>query len=171
MKKHNIASGLAGGLLITGTILIIVFFSGAVGVSANICIHFGCHNEKVPGSNFCEIHQDYADSLHATNSYNTEAADGGSTSVTNRNDATDLQYQDYGSTVKPSGNTTVEPSVKPSGNTNTKPSVKPSKNSTRTFNTLNNDPADYDDPEDYADDAWGDDFEDWGDAYDYWEDY
>ena len=51
------------------------------------------------------------------------------------------------------------------------PSVKPSKNSTRTFNTLNNDPADYDDPEDYADDAWGDDFEDWGDAYDYWEDY
>ena len=36
---------------------------------------------------------------------------------------------------------------------------------------MNNDPADYDDPEDYADDAWGDDFDDWGDAYDYWEDY
>ena len=34
-----------------------------------------------------------------------------------------------------------------------------------------NDPADYDDPEEYADDAWGEDFEDWDDAYDYWEDY
>lgn len=27
------------------------------------------------------------------------------------------------------------------------------------------------DPEEYADDAWGDDFEDWDEAYDYWEDY
>lgn len=35
----------------------------------------------------------------------------------------------------------------------------------------NNDPADYDSPEDYADDAWGDDFDDWDDAYDYWENY
>ena len=33
------------------------------------------------------------------------------------------------------------------------------------------DPADYDSPEDYADDAWGVDFDDWDDAYDYWEDY
>ncbi|MCR5738225.1 MAG: hypothetical protein K6G43_00235 [Lachnospiraceae bacterium] len=29
---------------------------------------------------------------------------------------------------------------------------------------------DYDDPDDYADDAWGEDFDDWDDAYDYWED-
>ena len=43
--------------------------------------------------------------------------------------------------------------------------------STRTYNTLNNDPGDYDDPEEYADDAWGDDFDDWDEAYDYWEDY
>ena len=43
--------------------------------------------------------------------------------------------------------------------------------STRKYNTLNNDPADYDDPEEYADDAWGDDFDDWDEAYDYWEDY
>lgn len=41
----------------------------------------------------------------------------------------------------------------------------------RKYNTLNNDPEDYDDPEEYADDAWGDDFEDWDEAYDYWEDY
>ena len=29
---------------------------------------------------------------------------------------------------------------------------------------------DYDNPEDFADDAWGDEFDDWDDAYDYWED-
>lgn len=34
-----------------------------------------------------------------------------------------------------------------------------------------NDPDDYDSPDDYADDAWGDDFDDWDDAYDYWENY
>lgn len=33
------------------------------------------------------------------------------------------------------------------------------------------DPDDYDNPEDFADDAWGLDFDDWDDAYDYWEDY
>lgn len=34
-----------------------------------------------------------------------------------------------------------------------------------------NDPLDYDNPEDYADDAFGEDFDSWNEAYDYWEDY
>ena len=37
--------------------------------------------------------------------------------------------------------------------------------------SLNNDPDDYDDPEEYADDAWGDDFDDWDDAYEFWENW
>ncbi len=41
---------------------------------------------------------------------------------------------------------------------------------TDNFDSLNNDPDDYDTPEDYADDAWEDDFDDWDDAYEYWED-
>ncbi len=41
---------------------------------------------------------------------------------------------------------------------------------TNNVDSLNNDPDDYDTPEDYADDAWGDDFDDWDDAYEYWED-
>ncbi len=41
---------------------------------------------------------------------------------------------------------------------------------TDNLDSLNNDPDDYDTPEDYADDAWGDDFDDWDDAYEYWED-
>lgn len=38
------------------------------------------------------------------------------------------------------------------------------------LNEKNVDPDDYDSGEDYADDAWGDDFDDWDDAYEYWED-
>ena len=37
-------------------------------------------------------------------------------------------------------------------------------------NSKMNDPMEYDSPEDYADDAWGTDFDDYDDAYDYWED-
>ena len=36
--------------------------------------------------------------------------------------------------------------------------------------SLMNDPDDYDNPDDYADDAFGEDFDDWDDAYEYWED-
>ncbi|MBO4347777.1 MAG: hypothetical protein J5840_09095 [Lachnospiraceae bacterium] len=39
------------------------------------------------------------------------------------------------------------------------------------YDDLEFDPVDYDDPDDYAEDAWGVDFEDYDDAYDYWEDY
>jgi len=39
------------------------------------------------------------------------------------------------------------------------------------FNGNSYDPDDYDSPEDFADDAWGNDFDDWDDAYDYWEDW
>lgn len=33
------------------------------------------------------------------------------------------------------------------------------------------DPDDYDSPEDFADDAWGVDFDDWDEAYEYWENW
>lgn len=41
----------------------------------------------------------------------------------------------------------------------------------RVYNPSNCDPDDYDSPEDFADDAWGDEFDDWDDAYDYWENW
>lgn len=37
--------------------------------------------------------------------------------------------------------------------------------------TMYTDPDDYDSPEDFADDAWGLDFDDWDEAYEYWEDW
>ncbi len=58
-----------------------------------------------------------------------------------------------------------------SGSTKSSSSNSGSSSSTTTYNSLWNDPADYDDPEEYADDAYGEDFDDWDDAYDYWEDY
>ena len=88
-----------------------------------------------------------------------------------------------GSSIKP------DP-VKPSSNTsNTKPTSSSSKttsgssssnsyskttsnsSSKKEYNSLNYDPEDYDDPDEYADDAWDEDFDDYDEAYEYWEDY
>ena len=47
-----------------------------------------------------------------------------------------------------------------------------SSSSTKTeYNSLNYDPEDYDDPDEYADDAWDEDFDSYDEAYEYWEDY
>lgn len=51
-------------------------------------------------------------------------------------------------------------------------SAKPSSGSTqKEYNSLNYDPEDYDDPDEYADDAWDEDFDSYDEAYEYWEDY
>ena len=39
------------------------------------------------------------------------------------------------------------------------------------YNSLNYDPEDYDNPDEYADDAWDEDFDSYDEAYEYWEDY
>ncbi len=143
--KNNSGSGLAGGLLIIGVILIIGLIAGAGDSSANTCIKSECNNTRASGSSYCYIHKPYTSSGTTTRSYSTEIG-GGSTSGTNRSSTTS-SYSNHGSSGKTSGSTT------------------------RTYNTLNNDPEDYDDLEEYADDAWGDDFDDWDEAYDYWEDY
>ena len=46
-----------------------------------------------------------------------------------------------------------------------------SSSSKKEYNSLNFDPEDYDDPDEYADDAWDEDFDDYDEAYEYWEDY
>ena len=58
-----------------------------------------------------------------------------------------------------------------SSNKTTGSSSKTTSSSKKTYNDLEFDPVDYDDPDDYAEDAWGVDFDDYDDAYDYWEDY
>ncbi len=61
-----------------------------------------------------------------------------------------------------SGKTTSSSS---SGKTNSSSSSK------KEYNSLNYDPEDYDDPDEYADDAWDEDFDSYDEAYEYWEDY
>lgn len=61
-----------------------------------------------------------------------------------------------------SGKTTSSSS---SGKTTTSSSSK------KEYNSLNFDPEDYDDPDEYADDAWDEDFDSYDEAYEYWEDY
>ena len=61
--------------------------------------------------------------------------------------------------------------AKSTGKRSTYSSSKKSTTKKKTYNTLDFDPDDYDSPEDYADDAWGNDFDDWDDAYDYWENW
>ena len=156
MKDKHHMHILIGILLLLLFIVIIGLVAGAAGKSPeDKCIKPGCHNERIPDSNFCSIHDTNTGSIpdisgNSPQTYSPRTGDGSTPGTTDNRSSTSA-YSGGGSGQKPLGSTT--------------------KPSTRTYNTLNNDPADYDDPEDYADDAWGDDFDDWGDAYDYWEDY
>jgi len=153
MKNKNNMNGLAGGLLVLGVILIIGLIAGAGDSSSNTCIKSGCNNTRASGSSYCYIHKPYSGSSTRSRGSSSKTSNtgtgGGSTSGTTSNRSSTSTYSSGGSGKRSSGSTTT----------------------TRTYNTLNNDPEDYDDPEEYADDAWGDDFDDWDEAYDYWEDY
>ena len=148
--KNNSGNWLASGLVALGIIMLTVFVTGSCASSANRCINSGCSNTRAPGSSYCYIHKSYTGSItrFGGSTYKT-AGTGTGAGKSSETEKTYTSTYSRGST-----------SSRSSGNTGT-----------RTYNTLNNDPADYDDPEDYADDAWGDDFDDWDEAYDYWEDY
>lgn len=64
------------------------------------------------------------------------------------------------------------PTRKPTATPTPTPTPTPyNSHSSGSYNHLNNDPDDYDSPEDYEDDAWGDDFDGDDDAGDYWDNY
>lgn len=80
--------------------------------------------------------------------------------------------------VKPSSNssntkTTGSSSKTTSGSSSSSSYSKTtsSSSSKKEYNSLNYDPEDYDDPDEYADDAWDEDFDSYDEAYEYWEDY
>jgi len=52
-----------------------------------------------------------------------------------------------------------------------KPANSGSGTAKETYNNLITDPDDYDDPDDYAEDAWGVDFDDYDEAYEFWENW
>ena len=143
--------GLAKGLLVLGIILIIGMIGGNNDSSADTCIKSGCSNKRASGSSYCYIHKPYTGSMTHNSGYSSSSYSTGTGNRTTTSTAT-------------SGSTTSSYSGGSS-------SRKTNTTTERTYNYLNNDPEDYDDPEEYADDAWGDDFDDWDEAYDYWEDY
>lgn len=151
MKINNNDNGLVSGLSILVFVLVIGLIAGSGDASTNRCIKSGCSNTRASGSSYCYIHKPYNGSSTRSNASckdkSTSAEKEGGKSAETGKTATSIY----------SRNST---SNRSSGTTNT-----------RVYNSLNNDPEDYDDPEEYADDAWGDDFDDWDDAYDYWEDY
>ena len=137
------------------------------------CAVDGCDRFRVPFTIYCPEHQGY---------YDLEFEE----------DPSKLPPMFEAPTPTPSGKESPKPTDRPkagaaNGNADryAKPyrhgrsdkysgsgkSGKKNKSGKKVYNDLDSDPADYDNPEDYADDAWGSDFEDWDDAYDYWEDY
>ena len=143
--NNNGVNSLAVGLLILGVVLIIGLLAGNGDSSVSTCSKPGCDNVRASGSSYCYIHKPYTGSGTTSKTYNTGS--GSDSNSESSRSSTTSSYSSHTTTGNTSGRTT------------------------KTYNTLNNDPADYDDPEEYADDAWGDDFDDWDEAYDYWEDY
>ena len=116
-----------------------------------------CHeNEKMDGKSYCwscymnaytkVINQNNSGKNKTSSTYNknTSSAGSGSSSST---------YSSTSSTSNYSKNSSSSSSKK------------------KDYSDLEFDPIDYDDPDDYAEDAWEIDFDDYDDAYDYWEDY
>ena len=149
----------------------IVAFNLITVSKSNLCIN--CHkNKKEKGKNYCtECLLEAKKELEKQKNEGTENKTTGNSDNEEVNLIIDTSSPDPKKTpsnsnkdIKQStGTSTAEP--KETDSKSDKDSKK------KTYNELNYDPADYDDPDDYAEDAWGEDFDDYDDAYDYWEDY
>lgn len=132
-------------------LIIIAMFTPLIAIIAAMVIHDEkakcavsyCNDKHMSGSEYCYYHYKSNQSPKKSQSKSS------STSKT------------YSSTYKSNtGKSNVGSSTAGSSKASSKTSTK----------SYMNDPMDYDSPEDYADDAWGYDFDDWDDAYEYWED-
>lgn len=128
-------------------VLVVVGFVSMVN-RLTTCVWDGCNEQKRQGSDYCRVHNSEVESWYREDSWEP---------------STRKEYK-ITITLPPSNSDT-----KPNAGSSTKPSNK--RPGTTVYNEYFHDPADYDTPEDFADDAWGVDFEDWDEAYDYWEDY
>lgn len=122
-------------------IIIIILYVLGNDDSKSKCYRSGCNNNQASGSSYCYLHKP----------------------STGRS-----SYSRSGSSSSSSGRSSGSSSSSSTASNNT---TNKYSSGSKTYNSLNCDPHDYDSPEDYADDAWGDDFDDWDDAYDFWENY
>ena len=113
-----------------------------------VCSEYGCYRVASDTGRFCTTHTCIKSGCYSKRTYDSE----------------------YCSTHKPATkSTTTKKTYTNKANTSKSNSYKSS--SKKTYTHKDYDPDDYDSPEDYADDAWGNDFDDWDDAYDYWENW
>ena len=123
-----------------------------------------CHqNKKMEGKSYCL--SCYYDAYKKVNEKKQEGSSSKTITADPKKDASSNMTSGSGTgsdskTTSSSSNTTNG-----SGKTTSGSSSK------KEYNTLNYDPEDYDDPDEYADDAWDEDFDDYDEAYEYWEDY
>ncbi len=148
MKKNGRGlKGMAPVWLILGLILLIALLGNKKDSPSDRCIEPGCDSKRAQGSSYCYIHKPYTGGGSSSSSSGSSSSYSSGTSSSTSSAGT--------------GKATSTTSHHSTGKSS----------DTVTYNELINDPADYDDPEEYADDAWGVDFEDWDEAYDFWEDY
>ena len=146
-------------------------------VNINLCIN--CHhNKKEKGKNYCsECLLEAKKKLEEQKNEDTGNKISGNSYSENNKLSVDTSAPDPKKTDSKSDKDSKQSSVtKPSTGTTSSDSKKTGSQSDKdgkkkTYNELNYDPADYDDPDDYAEDAWGEDFDDYDDAYDYLEYY
>lgn len=146
--------------VIVGIILFVILGIIATIIDSTKCKYSGC-DEKVYKNNYCEQHyklMQYIDSITTPNNTRSNTKSSSTKSTSSKTS---------------SSSTTKKTST---SNTNKKTANKKTKTTTVTHingddKFLYTDPEDYDNPDDFADDAWGIDFEEWDDAYEYWENY
>ena len=124
-------------------------------VDATYCHYVNCHKKSMSGYDYCYEHR-YSDFKYEMDEREREH-----------------EYnRRHKKSVSSSGaNSSYNSNSSSSSKSSSSYSYSSSKKNSNTKKDIFHDPADYDTPEDYADDAWGVDFDDWDDAYDYWEDY
>ncbi len=147
------------GIFLGGVLFMALVMAFSNATPSDPCIRQNCDVRKAQGSQYCEFHRQYFDTEYIKDHPLPTRAPSASTS--------------YSYTAEPTRRSTPTPTRAQSGgyrNSSGSRSTGAAVGS-RTNNYPVNDPADYDDPEEYADDAWGEDFDDWDEAYDYWEDY
>lgn len=114
-----------------------------------------CHkNEKMEGKSYCW--SCYMDAYTKVKNQDNSSTGNGSTYY-KKTSSISSSSSSY------SSNTTSA--------TNSYKSTSSSFSKKKDYSDLEFDPIDYDDPDEYAEDAWEIDFDDYDDAYDYWEDY
>lgn len=172
--KYNTTNNNSSG---KGVIFIILCVMYIIGVCTpddkKTCIRYGCDSEAADGSSYCYLHKPYTTSTSyrgtcIKSGCNNTKAYGSSYCYTHKSSSTTTSTSSSTKNYNSSYSSNSNSSKKYNSNSYTS---KADSTSHSTHKTLNCDPEDYDSPEDYADDAWGDDFDDYDDAYDYWENY